>query len=75
MSDNTSNSATSATSSDTKGKPDARKQSLYIPEELLSQVKEQAARLDRSVSWVVQRAIRTALPKIAELPSMSDDEG
>jgi uncharacterized small protein (TIGR04563 family) len=74
MNDNSSSNATPNATPATEKKVDARKQSLYIPEELLSQVKEQAARLDRSVSWVVQRAIKTALPAIRELPGMSDDE-
>ena len=37
-------------------KTDKRKQSLYFPESMLQEIKEEAARLDRSLSWVVQRA-------------------
>jgi len=33
---------------------DARKQSLYFPEEMLVEIEPQAQRLDRSLSWVVQ---------------------
>ncbi len=56
---------------------DGRKQSLYFPEGMLQEMKEEAARLDRSLSWVVQRAWKLAKPEIAHLPSMGDagDEG
>ncbi len=33
---------------------DKRKQSLYFPEEMLGEIEQQAQRLDRSLSWVVQ---------------------
>ena len=33
---------------------DARKQSLYFLEEMLVEIEQQAQRLDRSLSWVVQ---------------------
>ena len=35
---------------------DKRKQSLYFPESMLQEIKDEAARLDRSLSWIVQRA-------------------
>jgi uncharacterized small protein (TIGR04563 family) len=47
---------------------DARKQSLYFPEQMLRQVQEEAIRQDRSLSWVVQRAWRLARERIAKLP-------
>jgi uncharacterized small protein (TIGR04563 family) len=47
---------------------DTRKQSLYFPVEVLQQVQEEAVRLDRSLSWVVQRAWRLAREQIATLP-------
>lgn len=71
MSDNNSNGT--ATSTDKK---DARKQSLYLPEPLLAAIKEQAARLDRSVSWCVQRCIKLGIPELQKLQGMDDtDEG
>ena len=74
MSDNTGN-ATDATSAESgKKAPDARKASLYIPLDLMAKVQEQSARLDRSVSWVVQRALKHSLDYIASLPSDSGDE-
>ena len=51
-------------------KSDARKQSLYFPEDMLEEIKEQAARLDRPLSWVVQRAWRMARGEIRRLPSI-----
>lgn len=47
---------------------DARKQSLYFQEELLRQMQDEAIRLDRSVSWVVQRAWRLARDRVAKFP-------
>ncbi len=63
-------------------KTDKRKQSLYFPESMLQEIKEEAARLDRSLSWVVQRAWKIARLEIRKLPSVNeissgddDDEG
>ena len=55
---------------------DKRKQSLYFPESMLQEIKEEAARLDRSLSWVVQRAWKLARLEIKKLPSVNeiDDE-
>ena len=39
---------------------DARKQSLYFPEDMLGEIQTQAQRLDRSLSWVVQQAWKIA---------------
>ncbi len=36
--------------------PDKRKQSLYFPEEMLKEIQAEAARQDRSRSWIVQKA-------------------
>jgi uncharacterized small protein (TIGR04563 family) len=56
-------------------KTDKRKQSLYFPESMLTDIKEEAARLDRSLSWVVQRAWKTARLDIKKLPSVNDLNG
>jgi uncharacterized small protein (TIGR04563 family) len=53
-------------------KTDKRKQSLYFPESMLQEIKEEAARLDRSLSWVVQRAWKLARVDIKKLPSVND---
>ena len=56
-------------------KTDKRKQSLYFPESMLQEIKEEAARLDRSLSWVVQRAWKISRMEIKKLPSVNDVEG
>jgi hypothetical protein len=38
-----------------------------------AQVSEEAARLDRSNSWIVQRCLLTALPALAKLAADSDE--
>ena len=53
-------------------KTDKRKQSLYFPESMLQEIKEEAARLDRSLSWIVQRAWKIARPELKRLPSVND---
>lgn len=54
------------------GKTDKRKQSFYFQEDMLQDIREEAARLDRSLSWVVQRAWKVARADIAKLPSVND---
>ena len=51
---------------------DKRKQSLYFPESMLQEIKDEAARLDRSLSWVVQRAWKISRMEIKKLPSVND---
>jgi uncharacterized small protein (TIGR04563 family) len=51
---------------------DPRKQSLYFPNAMLQEIKDEAARLDRSLSWVVQRAWKMAYPELRKLPSVND---
>lgn len=56
---------------------DNRKQSLYFPEAMLEDIKAEAIRLDRSLSWVVQRAWKTARAEIRKIPSsqLVEDSG
>jgi uncharacterized small protein (TIGR04563 family) len=51
---------------------DKRKQSLYFPEEMLVEIQHEATRLDRSLSWIVQRCVKLGLPEIRKLPSVND---
>ncbi|MCX4244687.1 TIGR04563 family protein [Paraliomyxa miuraensis] len=56
---------------------DKRKQSLYFPEQMLKEIQEEAARQDRSLSWIVQKAWKIARKDIMKYPSVneiSDDE-
>jgi uncharacterized small protein (TIGR04563 family) len=48
---------------------DKRKQSLYFPEDMLNELKKEADRVDRSMSWVVQRCIRATMKEIKSMPS------
>ena len=49
---------------------DKRKQSLYIPDDMLNEISGEAIRLDRSLSWMVQRAWRVASGEVARFPSV-----
>jgi uncharacterized small protein (TIGR04563 family) len=51
---------------------DKRKQSLYFPDLMLKDIQREADRLDRSLSWIVQRCIRSGLPELRKLPGSSD---
>jgi uncharacterized small protein (TIGR04563 family) len=51
---------------------DKRKQSLYFPEEMLREIQEEATRQDRSLSWIVQQAWRSARAQVAKMPSVPD---
>ena len=51
---------------------DKRKQSLYFPEEMLSEIQKEAERQDRSLSWVVQKAWKLARNEIQQFPSAND---
>lgn len=50
---------------------DKRKQSLYFPEDMLAEIKREALRQDRSLSWIVQQAWRLSRDKIKEFPSIN----
>ena len=54
---------------------DKRKQSLYFPEEMLKEIQHEAARLDRSLSWIVQKGWKFARSKLKEIPTSSDEPG
>jgi uncharacterized small protein (TIGR04563 family) len=49
------------------------KQSLYFPTKMLEEIKREAARLDRSLSWVLQTAWQTSRREIMNLPSANAD--
>jgi len=54
---------------------DKRKQSLYFPEEMLREIKDEATRQDRSLSWIVQKAWKTARKEVMNFPSVNDYPG
>lgn len=49
-----------------------RKQSLYFSEPMLDEIRSEAARQDRSLSWMVQRAWRLSRAKIMDAPGSED---
>jgi uncharacterized small protein (TIGR04563 family) len=51
---------------------DKRKQSLYFPEDMLKEIQAEAARQDRSLSWIVQKAWKIARNDIRRFPSIED---
>ena len=53
---------------------DKRKQSLYFPKEMLDEVAVEARRLDRSLSWIFQRAWKIAKPEIAKYQSVNEPD-
>ncbi|HXN32239.1 MAG TPA: TIGR04563 family protein [Polyangiaceae bacterium] len=55
-------------------KSDKRKQSLYFPETMLDEIQKEAQRLQRSMSWVVQRAWKHARREIKSLPGSNEPE-
>jgi uncharacterized small protein (TIGR04563 family) len=48
---------------------DRRKQSLYFADHMLDEIRFEAARLDRSMSWVIQKAWKLARIQIMAMPS------
>ena len=55
-------------------KTDKRKQSLYFPEDMLQEITAEAARQDRSLSWIVQKAWKIARKDIMKYPSVNEPE-
>ena len=51
---------------------DKRKQSLYFPDDMLNEIMREAIRLDRSLSWIVQRSWRIAAEGVGKFPSVDD---
>ena len=63
------------TKDNSKKTTDKRKQSLYFPEEMLVEIQKEAARQDRSLSWIVQKAWQIARKEIQKFPSVNDLPG
>ena len=55
-------------------KTDKRKQSLYFPEDMLQGITAEAARQDRSLSWIVQKVWKIARKDIMKYPSVNEPE-
>lgn len=50
------------------------KQSVYMPEEMLREIRDEADRLDRSLAWVVQKAWKMSRERMRQLHAPSDPE-
>ncbi len=51
---------------------DERKISVYLDPETLTQIRTQAFRLDRSISWIAQTAWRIAREQLQSVPSFRE---
>jgi len=51
---------------------DKRKQSLYFSDAMLDEIRSEATRMDRSLSWVVQKAWKFARGRMMATPSAND---
>jgi uncharacterized small protein (TIGR04563 family) len=51
---------------------DRRKQTLYFSVEMLEEISNEAARQDRSLSWIIQKAWRLARADIKRAPSTNE---
>lgn len=49
-----------------------QKLTLYFPEEIVAETKQEALRQDRSLSWIVQMAWMMARDRIKDLPGIDD---
>lgn len=49
---------------------DRRKQSVYLPNGTLEEIREMARSKDRSFSWLLREAWRIAKPALARLPDI-----
>ena len=54
---------------------DMRKQGVYFQEFMLKSIRHEAVRLDRSLSWIVQRCVKLGMMEIKKLPSSTDESG
>jgi len=51
---------------------DKRKKSFYLPSEFIEEIEKEALRLDRSLSWIIQRAWVEGRDKIKKYPSFDE---
>ena len=49
-----------------------RKQSLYFPVEMLDDMQEEAQRLERPISWIIQQAWKLSKDSIKTYPGVND---
>jgi uncharacterized small protein (TIGR04563 family) len=49
-----------------------KKLTLYFPEDMLDETRQEAERQDRSLSWIIQTAWKIARGEIQAYPSVDD---
>jgi uncharacterized small protein (TIGR04563 family) len=54
---------------------DKRKQSIYFPDAMLVDIRAEAERTDRSISWLLQFAWRHSREARARIPTMTEVSG
>lgn len=54
---------------------DPRKTSVYFPSDMIRDLRRESIRLDRTVSWIVQRCVRIGLEEIRKMPSINEVDG
>jgi uncharacterized small protein (TIGR04563 family) len=52
-------------------KSDPRKQTIYFPNEMLEEIRHEAKRQERPLSWIIQRAWNIARDRVAPPPPPS----
>ena len=50
------------------------RQSIYFPKDMAEEIKTEAIRQDRSISWIIQKAWRISRQKMKQLPSANELE-
>lgn len=49
-----------------------KKMTLYLPEELLNEMRQEALRQDRSLSWIMEAAWKVARERLREMPGVDE---
>ncbi|TXD37656.1 TIGR04563 family protein [Lujinxingia vulgaris] len=49
-----------------------KKMTLYLPEELLNEMRQEALRQDRSLSWIMEAAWKIARERLREMPGVDE---
>lgn len=62
----------SAREKDREVKGDKKKQSLYFPVSMLSEMQDEASRQERPLSWIMQQAWKLSREKIRTYPGVAD---
>ena len=53
-------------------KQDKRKQSVYLPENVLEEIKKESIRQERSISWLIKQSWIISREKLYKIPGSND---